>query len=164
MKSMVSTSVAAPSAPAASVSFSGIPNMMRSAAVSAVSSLKRTVDGTLKLVSHRVIAATEVTSVPEVPELPQTVEQVLASFLQQANDSGWDEGYTEMFWDAAQGIDDLEVGSKEGEGDKRRRETGLGVSSFSSRSSLVGALTYGGNRRTGRFIDGRKTLTSFWSL
>lgn len=102
----------------------GFTGSIRNAAVQAVSSLKRTIDGGLKLVSNRVIQ----TNNPEPPvatQPRQTVEDVISAFLQQSEAHGWDQGYMESFLENPKELGDLEVVLEE---QRPKRETGQGVS------------------------------------
>lgn len=96
----------------------------RGVAVQAVSSLKRTLDGSLKLVSHRIVGTTE--PAPGVVEDKRpTVEEVLSGFLKQSEELGWDQGYTDSFIESGTDFAEIEL---DPESDKRKRETGQGVS------------------------------------
>lgn len=149
VRSVVSTPLAAPLA-SASASSSGWPTTIRSAAVHAVSSLKRTLDGSLKLVSHRLVASEEKAS-QKVAEKRQTLEQVISEFIQQSEAHGWDEGYMDSFLGDTQnfGTSDPDI-----EEERPKRETGKGV------SCCMGMFRFmvDRKRRTKLCIDGPKTL------
>lgn len=124
LKSVVSTPLPPP-LPQPQASSSSWPQTIRNAGLQAVSSLKRTLDGSLKLVSHRIVPSDATVEEHIAEKKKQTVEEVISTLLQQSEANGWDQGYTESFLENNATLEDAELETETGH---RTRERGKGVS------------------------------------
>lgn len=102
-----------------------VPSAATRQPVHEVSQLKRTVNGGLKIVSHKVIPDNEASTQQITPTKP-TVEEVISTFLKESEDKGWDQGYVDSFWDTNVSLSNLD--EVDTANDEHVDDRGLGVS------------------------------------
>lgn len=113
-------------------------------------SFKRTANGTLKVVNHKVLDDAEASV--DRPTRGKTLEQAIADFMRDSEEKGWDQGYVDSFLENEQMPDVAEVEKEDG---VTKREAGVGVRII--RSIFMFQSTH--NNRTRHYIVGLKTST-----
>lgn len=87
--------------------------------------MKRTANGTLKVVNHKVLEDADATV--ERPTRGKTLEQAIAEFMRDSEEKGWDQGYVDTFLEKENIPEGIEI---DGDETVSKREAGVGVCSI----------------------------------